>query len=136
MTMTDNKLTAEQITRAIQAWKDSVAIGDNSGPAAQLEYMAKYLQYQWQPPTPSEINELTDENMSNPPAGYRRAVGIAIQEFVARRNALLIPKPVDPRRELIISVISRGGASTKPLDGVGGLADAILEALDGAGWGR
>ena len=81
---------------------------------AATVYFARHLPL-WEPPTAEELEQIS------------QATGTwqgAVLEFVRRRNAALLPKPVDPRRKKLVAAFSRGRQSEAEQ-----LADIALEAL-------
>jgi hypothetical protein len=85
---------------------------------------APFLQMPWDEPTRKEATECWQETKHINPVGV--AVQAQMVVFVRRRNASLIPKPVDPRREKILGAMRDSRlAIIREL-----LADRILAALD------
>lgn len=85
---------------------------------------APFLQASWEVPTEMEFLAAVGDLHHG---GFRDGfLGRALERFVQRRNAALIPKPVDPRREKILRVMRDSRlAIIREL-----LADRILAALD------
>lgn len=122
-------LTDEQI---VAAAKRIWAASDNSGykwseiaSEAKVIYMemarvaAPFLQMPWEMPTEEEVAKALHANGTTE----------ALLQFVQRRNASLIPKPVDPRREKLRSAVNEwrqceGAYTTSEI------VDRILAALD------
>jgi hypothetical protein len=88
---------------------------------------APFLQAPWEPPTPSEVSDVYAVAAGTSPRYdfVLRRLSDAIAAFVDKRNAKLSPKPVDPRREKIITAIFN-----YPGEHFERLADRILAALD------
>lgn len=97
---------------------------------------APFLQMPWKMPTEEEsdsiYSEVSRRDAFSIPAATR--IKAAMQLFVRYRNASLIPKPLDPRREKVLKVLSRGicvdlrdGSYVAESDK---LTDRILAALD------
>lgn len=79
---------------------------------------APFLQLPWDEPSKEEIRQATGDLIgldadSVPDQRQRQFIGI-VWYFVRRRNAALMPKPVDPRRERIRSVLTSLFASVDP----------------------
>lgn len=137
------ELTDEQVDRAAKAHFDCGAIPSWDGASEQtkdawrksIRAAAPFLQLPWEPPTFEDINEATyqygklsrsgyDTKDNPPPNTY--AMTSALQEFVRRRNAALMPKP-DPRLHKVICAMS-GFTSDRKLEDT--IAKQILAALD------
>lgn len=93
-----------------------------------------YLQLPWDEPTDADIYQAAIDKF-----GFVERIDLLVARdlcihFVRRRNASLLPKPVDPRRKAIIDTINRqpaSAAAASTSDGpVGELADKILAAMD------
>jgi hypothetical protein len=96
------KLTDEQFRVAHRMMLDE-------GYAVSEMLMAKlaaYLQLPWDEPTDEEA--LLAENYLRSHGGGWSSAKVVLMEFVCRRNASLLPKPVDPRLEVVESIIARG----------------------------
>jgi hypothetical protein len=109
--MREVKLANEQIEAAAKAMRKAdhcpIDIGHYRITACAA---APFLQMPWEMPTYEELEMFKDF----------KSAGSALFEFVRRRNAALLPKPVDPRRQRIIDALA-GDVVT---------ADRILVALD------
>jgi hypothetical protein len=90
---------------------------------AGLRAAAPFLQMPWEMPTDKECRELhalTDNE-----------VGHALRQFVCDRNAALIPKPADPRREKVkTALIGEVSTFLWNTEEAYRAADRILAALD------
>lgn len=113
------KFTQEQLD---QAWN---AFCDGGRGITGLIAAAPFLQLPWEEPNEKEISLAYSAYM-------RDGIGtmkLALDEFVARRNSALLPKPVDPRRAKILDVLQdmpEGGG--RGLDEV--LTDRILAIMN------
>jgi hypothetical protein len=94
---------------------------------------APYLQLPWDEPNEAEIAELGRERMQRVSP---RECGF-LREFVRRRNAALLPKPVDPRREPLVKMFTELGC-IPPCPMPHGIpasefmADTVLKIIDTA----
>jgi hypothetical protein len=89
---------------------------------------APLLQMPWEMPTRREEIECADlgQTYEQGMSGINHGAGI-LRVFVLRRNASLIPKPVDPRREKVFRTLMCNVAGPHDLQVV---TDRILAALD------
>lgn len=85
-----------------------------------LRAAAPFLQMPWEMPTAGEVEKALCANGTTE----------ALLQFVRSRNASLIPKPVDPRREKVINILCHADRSPEPAIDANKLADRILAALD------
>jgi hypothetical protein len=112
------KLTEEQIELAANAMRDNWQVRFSWKMLAEIA--APYLQAPWDPPT-AEENHRAGE--------LHRVIGkIPLADFVSRRNAALLPKPVDPRREKIAAVILPTYMDQEKAESI---VDRVIAALDG-----
>jgi hypothetical protein len=122
------ELTKEQIEQAIQAAaKASGWMLDSRTHNAWVLCMiaaAPFLASPWEMPTLEEITEAAEVANLNGPFWI---CGV-LRHFVQRRNAALLPKPVDPREDLAIEWMQRSrpnwGDDLRPF------AKSLLAALD------
>jgi hypothetical protein len=82
--------------------------------------IAPYLQAKWEMPTEEEVESLFRLLDIPSISGRREYAHRLIRAFIERRNAALLPAPVDPRREKL----DEAGYDRKEIN-------AILAALDG-----
>jgi hypothetical protein len=133
------QLTDEQIEAAAKRiW----ASGDRSGykwSEIASEAMAIYremaraaapfLQMPWEIPSDEEERQLFADVSKRAPSisPVKLVIG-----FIARRNASLIPKPVDPRRDKVVNSLNDSLPRYQSWDRAAAelLADRILAALD------
>src|SRR5258708_3471930 len=66
---------------------------------------APLLQMWWIPPSEEEITQAQHDRQESGFLAHERAMRFVLSRFVNRRNASLIPKPVDPRREKVIDAV-------------------------------
>jgi hypothetical protein len=85
---------------------------------------APFLQLPWDEPSMDEANEIEQNIPRNAPPVDQLMRALTV--FVHRRNAALIPKPFDPRKEVIVRVLSEQPKDAWYKD----TADRILAALD------
>jgi hypothetical protein len=87
---------------------------------------APFLQLPWEEPTDKEFIDIVH---AHPSSGYGEEILRSMREFVRRRNAALLPKPVDPRREKVLAAL---GCSFVDIQSsiVEEIADRVLRALD------
>ena len=125
------KLTKEQIEQG--KWAYEVAWNNSSHIDSVINGLtaaAPYLQMPWEMPSEEELTWCDGI--------YRNAHGVtgradrvlALRKFIERRNAALLPKPVDSRREKLIPILARL-ARWHVNDAQDHIVDAILAALDG-----
>jgi hypothetical protein len=94
---------------------------------------ATFLHVRWEMPTPSELKafqgRLMEQGGSHIPWQH---LTLPFNKFIAERNASIIPKPVDPRRDKIMTVLKTGvmNPGTVTDNCAGFIADRILVALD------
>lgn len=127
-------LTDEQIEAAAKAMleRDACPIGiEHYRMLARAA--ARFLQMPWEMPTPEEVRQYERPRLDEP-AKLRmgndclpsfRLRHEALCEFIKYRNASLIPKPVDPRREKLKRVLIADHARSHE-----DFVDAILASLD------
>lgn len=136
-----SKLTDEQVELAIKYFsKDpEVIVQGVWNLKSCLRNAAPYLQMPWNGPTRKEEDEalaVFSTHRFNGEENHETAIWDLLAIFVQHRNAVLLPKPVDPRRKVIIDTINlqpaSSSASTNSDGPVGELADKILTALDEA----
>ena len=117
-------LTDDQVNKARDVWCKSLGTPFTCFdiPLAHrcFNAVAPYLQFSWDEPTDEEMKDL-----GGVPSNYH----IAIREFVRRRNAALLPKPVDPRREKILAALGCSFVDIQPSI-VEEITDRVLRALD------
>lgn len=94
-------------------WDDSYK-GQRESYYAMAKAAAPFLQFPWDEPTSEEINALDGKDHTY----------TMVREFVSRRNALQMPKPLDQRRAAIVEVLKQYP------DRAPEIADKILAALD------
>lgn len=96
-----------------------------------VRYAAPFLQIPWDEPTKEEHIEFgnhvaaTLERFPYGPMNIK--TDDALTWFIAKRNAALIPNPVDPRREKIAKALCRTSMVGMGFDAI---ADRILAELD------
>ncbi len=118
------ELTKEQLDRAIDSYESIPLLGDvgTRGFIRRcLIAAAPYLQLPWDEPTEKELFD------AKCGWGIERPFAICeeMRQFVRIRNAALLPKPVDPRREKIEEILSR-----HVKDGADQTIDRILAVLN------
>ena len=97
-------------------WNNIAAIGSH------------YTQVPWDEPTDAEVQTITSTDLGLRLTTYTDELKRSIvSNFVRRRNAALSPKPPDPRRDKIITVLAGDSSLNKTY---GDMADRILKALD------
>ena len=133
------KLTKEQIEVAATALNRNfvgVPNGNLSGSFDPEVYRkaatatAPYLQSPWEMPTEEEVESLFKLLDIPSISGRREYAHRLLRSFIERRNAALLPKPVDSRREKLIPILARL-ARWHVNDTQDHIVDAILAALDG-----
>lgn len=118
------ELTKEQIEAAEQAWNAvDLSAWTRSG---IIKAIAPHVQFPLEEPSAEEVFAAADFVWFR---DYRDEIARALRRFVARRNAARLPKPVDPRREVILWTM-RIYSPASPVDDMDELADHILAALD------
>lgn len=127
------ELTDDQVKAA------SAAIAKQFGGAVDgvlaenmLRTAAPFLQLPWDDPSNREIDSISKMNWhwrSGPGTAFDTARFVAGQ-FVQLRNAALLPKPVDPRLDVLYPLLQEVGAM-KPSDDMNSIATRILAVLDG-----
>jgi hypothetical protein len=134
-------LTAEQIDASaaailkaakVDSWHQ-LSFTERENWQVMARAAAPFLQMPWELPTQSEC-----ELIRRAQDVAEVTVHYAVSSFINMRNASLIPKPADPRREKIEKiVISELGKSVLQMHGKGeyiiesgNIADRILAALD------
>lgn len=101
---------------------DALMEGTRGNYCNYMRVAAPLLQMPWSDPTPKECDDIRPGNVDF----YR-----AVRSFVKSRNAALLPKPTDPRREKIIDALMHPyGHPGFPEDHSRELADRILATLD------
>lgn len=125
------ELTDEQIDRAVDC--AALATGekrfDREYARHNFRAAAPFLQLPWDEPSDAEIDVFSN-------IAYGRTVNVVgevcrnisqmvLREFVRRRNATLLPKPVDSRRAAILKAYKPYGYNPDEE-----LMAAILDALD------
>lgn len=133
-------LTYEQVEKAVEAYYKAGPTGPSwetlPSPTKyrigeQLRAAAPFLQAPWEMPTEKDMVAFVGGVVRKElPGGEHFDWTPALTQFVACRNAALLPRPVDPRRERIINALSVGCGN------VDLTADRILAALDGKGGAR
>ena len=118
------ELTERQIEFAVAAFENvagHAATGVLLSRAERMRRAAPFLQLPWDEPTDEEWSAI----FHSIPSSSARSWAC---EFVRRRNASLMPKPVDPRREKIAGILARYQSmkASNAWDG----ADEILAAID------
>jgi hypothetical protein len=88
-----------------------------------LAAAAPFLQLPWDDPTHDEIVDGTKRILMGMPCKE------VLQRFVRNRNAALLPKPVDPRRERVATLLRKLHMDQRGWS-PGEIADRILEAID------
>jgi hypothetical protein len=83
------------------------------------EAIIPLAQLPWGPPVAGEINAIFDTMRHVDFSTFA-----VVCEFVRRRNAVILPKPVDPRREAVRRVLWRAGTMSEEQK-----LDEILAAL-------
>jgi hypothetical protein len=93
------ELTMSMIQKAHSAF-------DGSGPGIydKLRAAAPFLQLPWDEPIKEEIDRACDDCDAGGD-NFRSTLEYLIKEFVRRRNAVIHPKPVDPRVDEIALII-------------------------------
>lgn len=93
------ELTQEQNRKANQ-----LLIGELGGSLGlpSLHELAETLQLPWDDVTEDEICEFGANSRDAKLPACNAGVALAISNFVRRRNAALLPKPVDPRRIVLL----------------------------------
>ncbi len=124
----DNKLSEDQLNRAIQAFKSQDRAFTGSV-GAGLCLAAPFLQLPWSEPTGSELAEawsaIAEPSMTSG-TGWKGNWHDACREWVRRRNAQLLPPPIDPRHQVVLNALL-GFNGMVNLDQI---AASILAALD------
>lgn len=141
--MSNLKLTDEQIEAAAKAMYESTPCGIQWESLPKHEWIhaaraaAPFLQAPWDMPSSDEhMAFIRDTNETQIPGGVRFNFSGALKLFISRRNASLLPKPVDPRREKIAAEVQKikDEARSGPIDYVNPtpseIADRIITALD------
>lgn len=129
--MSNLKLTDEQIEAAAKAMREShdVIDGRTDFYGSMARAAAPFLQAPWEMPIGQEVHLLCDavaRKVSSSNGGIHPET--LLREFVSRRNAALLPKPVDPSRERIIVALLYGTDGARAI--AEKLVDRILAALD------
>jgi len=114
------ELTDEQFRQAHRLLLDN----GYSVSGTLMKTLAPLLQLPWDGPTREEFADIV---RSNPNGDYGPGIMWALYEFVRRRNAALLPKPVDPRREAVRKVLESRDKLGLNFDS---MIDEILEAVD------
>lgn len=92
---------------------------------------APFLQMPWNAPTDKEVRAIAEASNYYPALGLIGQVSNSLHTFLRIRNASLIPKPVDPRREKIMTALKTGVMNPVITDDCAEfIADRILAALD------
>ena len=112
------KPTEEQIDRA-ETLLNGFGL-TNRALRQRIAEAAPFLQMPWEPPTKEETERIRDLRIT--------VERDAIADFVERRNADLLPKPVDPRREKIRGLCKEWLSNTRDQGGEQ-LTEDILAAL-------
>lgn len=127
------ELSEEQIELAAQNFAKCfpnsgvgyLPISDAVTVANGLRAAAPFLQLPWNAPTDNELVRIGSRLSFE----TRGAINAAIRSFVHMRNAALIPKPVDPIKELILKGIRNNRPWPLDLEGELKLADEIKTAI-------
>jgi hypothetical protein len=124
------ELTDEQIMEAAKSlcktsgnkW-DNLYLGQTKSYLAMAVAAAPFLQLSWDEPSMNEANAI-ERNLPRqaPPCDQLMR---ALSLFVSHRNSILVPNPVDPRKEVIVRVLSEQPKDAWYKD----TADRILAAL-------
>ena len=121
------ELTAQQIEFAVAAFENvagHAATGELLSMAERMRRAAPFLQLPWDEPIKEEIDRACDDCDAGGD-NFRSTLEYLIKEFVRRRNAVIHPKPVDPRWKAILKLTM----SWDP-ESAHEKADEILAALD------
>lgn len=118
------KLTREQAERANKVltgvYGEQYALADHV-----LDELAEALALPWDEPTVLEKWAATKDCLVTD-----TGISHALDEFLRRRNAALLPKPVDPRRQKVVDILARKWKGSE--SHLERYADEILAALDEA----
>jgi len=101
------ELTAQQIEFAVAAFENvagHAATGELLSMAERMRRAAPFLQLPWDEPIKEEIDRACDDCDAGGD-NFRSTLEYLIKEFVRRRNAVIHPKPVDPRVDEIALII-------------------------------
>lgn len=134
------ELTDEQVDRAAKEFwlspkwgygTPGEGVGENA--KVGLRAAAPFLQLPWDEPTEDEAHVIHSTNLGlGLTSSFDRNVFEVLCRFVRRRNAALLPKPVDPRREAVMNVLRQSvGVVDSYSNGPECVADRILDAIDG-----
>lgn len=119
------ELTQEQIERAAEEYKR--IFNGAMCEKRSLRAAAPFLQLPWDEPNEREVRLIADEVLGH---GERDSmVREVITAIVRRRNAALMPKPVDPRLGVIFPLLNEVG-TLRPGEDMTAIANRILAALD------
>ena len=116
-------LTDEQLSKAVHAVERKHRQYDQTSDV--LRSATPYLQLPWDEPTEAEINLAYGRTVDVVGAVCRDISQMVVREFVRRRNAALLPKPVDPRRKKIADILGRHVP-----DGISVTVDRILDLFE------
>lgn len=102
------ELTDEQVERAAKVvcplnW-DVAGAEEKSAYRDRIQMAAPFLQLPWDEPTEDEVSDI--EALIQSTGAPHWFNGDCLKEFVRRRNAALLPKPVDPRRAVLLKQLS------------------------------
>lgn len=86
------------------------------------KHVAPFLQLPW--------DEMTKEEFRSINCEFATTSFHIVQEFIRRRNAALIPKPVDPRKKAIEAILRARYTAEDVL--IPSIANEIIQSLDGA----
>lgn len=129
------ELTDEQVEQAAEAsiptWSSHYAPQAREEIRRNLRVAAPFLQAQWKEPDIEEVSdiynhcsEINDGNLTPR----------CIKEFVRRRNATLLPKPVDPRKTALLNMYASLRGQVESAGDPGSwevrMVDRILNAID------
>lgn len=134
-------LSDEQVERAAKLYQDEVhrgtprilgwdecSVEDQKDIARCLRAAAPFLQLPWDEPTAEEKQNFL--GTVHPESNYAATILDSVEEFVRRRNAALLPKPVHPRRDAILVIMREELKSLRGDKEFCSAADRILAALD------
>ena len=119
------KLTEKQFELAADAYRSQDGAFTGSV-ISGLILAAPFLQLPWEYPSGDERYDLFKANRHIVPADMMMYQ--CVKMFVERRNAQLLPKPVDPRRQRVLCILK--GASDHSTTTLELIADSIIAALD------
>lgn len=101
------ELTQDQVDRAVKAMDAyTPTVITNTELGHMVRAAAPFLQLPWDEPTEEESSVIHSSDLGlRLTSSFDKNKRSILSDFVLRRNAALLPKPVDPRKKVVVGLL-------------------------------